>query len=155
LRGSSLCLIGSYSGIGLEKLIKTPTNLNQNIRAPSKYNLLYKLSSLTTHTKRLSHTYTGHTQKNGAALIVFTIKTAPFFCVCPVYTSRAVTRQSTKLLRLFKDLCNSAQRLAISVLIYIGTFNYHRAHIACTSILLHILRNSYDSSKVVRKSKTS
>ena len=29
--------------------------------------------------------YTGHTQKNGAVLIVFTIKTAPFFCVCPVY----------------------------------------------------------------------
>jgi hypothetical protein len=29
--------------------------------------------------------YTGHTQKNGADLIVNTIKTAPFFCVCPVY----------------------------------------------------------------------
>jgi hypothetical protein len=28
--------------------------------------------------------YTGHTQKNGAVLIVFTIKTATFFCVCPV-----------------------------------------------------------------------
>jgi hypothetical protein len=28
--------------------------------------------------------YTGHTQKNGAVLIVFTIKTAPSFCVCPV-----------------------------------------------------------------------
>jgi hypothetical protein len=28
---------------------------------------------------------TGHTQKNGAVLIVNTIKTAPFFCVCPVY----------------------------------------------------------------------
>jgi hypothetical protein len=28
--------------------------------------------------------YTGYTQKNGAVLIVFTIKTAPFFCVCPV-----------------------------------------------------------------------
>jgi hypothetical protein len=27
---------------------------------------------------------TGHTQKNGAVLIVFTITTAPFFCVCPV-----------------------------------------------------------------------
>jgi hypothetical protein len=29
--------------------------------------------------------YTGHTQKNGAVLIVNTIKTAPLFCVCPVY----------------------------------------------------------------------
>jgi hypothetical protein len=29
--------------------------------------------------------YTGLTQKNGAVLIVFTIETAPFFCVCPVY----------------------------------------------------------------------
>jgi hypothetical protein len=27
---------------------------------------------------------TGHTQNNGAVLIVFTIKTAPLFCVCPV-----------------------------------------------------------------------
>jgi hypothetical protein len=27
---------------------------------------------------------TEHTQKNGAVLIVNTIKTAPFFCVCPV-----------------------------------------------------------------------
>jgi hypothetical protein len=29
-------------------------------------------------------TNTGHTQKNGAVLIVNTIKTAPLFCVCPV-----------------------------------------------------------------------
>jgi hypothetical protein len=29
--------------------------------------------------------YTGHTQKNGAVLILFTIKTAPFVCVCPVH----------------------------------------------------------------------
>jgi hypothetical protein len=28
---------------------------------------------------------TGHTQTNGAVLIVKTIKIAPFFCVCPVY----------------------------------------------------------------------
>jgi hypothetical protein len=27
---------------------------------------------------------TGHTQTNGAALIVIPIETAPFFCVCPV-----------------------------------------------------------------------
>jgi hypothetical protein len=27
---------------------------------------------------------TGHTQENGAVLMVNTIKTAPFFCVCPV-----------------------------------------------------------------------
>ena len=27
---------------------------------------------------------TGHTQKNGAVLIVNTITSAPFFCVCPV-----------------------------------------------------------------------
>ena len=29
---------------------------------------------------------TGHTQNNGAVLIVNTIKTAPFFYVCPVYS---------------------------------------------------------------------
>jgi hypothetical protein len=28
--------------------------------------------------------YTGHTQENGAVLIVNTIKTTPFFCVCSV-----------------------------------------------------------------------
>jgi hypothetical protein len=32
------------------------------------------------------YVYTGYTQKNGAVLIVNTIKTAPVFCVCPVYT---------------------------------------------------------------------
>ena len=32
--------------------------------------------------------YTGNTQKNGAILIVNTIKTAPFVCVCPVYMLR-------------------------------------------------------------------
>ena len=29
--------------------------------------------------------YTGHTQNNGAVSKEFTINTAPFFCVCPVY----------------------------------------------------------------------
>jgi hypothetical protein len=32
-------------------------------------------------------TYTGHTQKNDAVLIVIPIETAPFFCVCPVFTN--------------------------------------------------------------------
>jgi hypothetical protein len=30
--------------------------------------------------------YTGHTQQNGAVSIVNTVDTAPFFCVCPVYS---------------------------------------------------------------------
>jgi hypothetical protein len=34
--------------------------------------------------------YTGHTHPTGAVLIVFTIKTAPFICVCPVFTNGAV-----------------------------------------------------------------
>jgi hypothetical protein len=33
----------------------------------------------------LEFSFTGHTQNNGAFLIVNTIKTAPFFCVFPVY----------------------------------------------------------------------
>jgi hypothetical protein len=33
----------------------------------------------------LIHTYTGHTQKNGAVSIVNSFETAPFFCVCPLY----------------------------------------------------------------------
>jgi hypothetical protein len=36
------------------------------------------------------HVYTGHTQLNGAVLIATTIKTAPLFCVCPVYASNYV-----------------------------------------------------------------
>jgi hypothetical protein len=39
----------------------------------------------TAHSEVCICIYTGHTQKNGTVLIVFTIKTAPFFCVCPVY----------------------------------------------------------------------
>jgi hypothetical protein len=47
-------------------------------------------STLTTSPPRATiythiHTYKGHTQNNGAVLIMNTIKTAPFFCVCPVY----------------------------------------------------------------------
>jgi hypothetical protein len=34
--------------------------------------------------------YTGHTQKNGAVLIVNIIKTAPFFCVFPVFTKATI-----------------------------------------------------------------
>jgi hypothetical protein len=34
-----------------------------------------------------SNEYTGNPQKNGGVLIVNTIKTAPFFCVCLVYTA--------------------------------------------------------------------
>jgi hypothetical protein len=35
-------------------------------------------------TKQQNTVNIGHTQNNGAVLIVFTIKTAPLFCVCPV-----------------------------------------------------------------------
>jgi hypothetical protein len=55
------------------------------------FSLLYYAVS-NRHTRSLSlslslyiYIYTWHTQKNGAVLIVFTIKSAPFFCVCPVY----------------------------------------------------------------------
>jgi hypothetical protein len=37
--------------------------------------------------------YTGHTEKNGAVLIVFTINTVPFFCVCPVCDTKHNSRQ--------------------------------------------------------------
>jgi hypothetical protein len=43
-----------------------------------------KLQFIYSHRFTLSYEYTGHTQTNGAVLTVFTIKTAPFFCVCPV-----------------------------------------------------------------------
>jgi hypothetical protein len=41
--------------------------------------------------------YTEHTQKNGAALIVNTIITAPFFCVCPVYDDKGVEHMLVKI----------------------------------------------------------
>jgi hypothetical protein len=41
---------------------------------------------------------TGHTQKNGAVLIVNTIKTAPFFCVCPVYSQNSQRLASFKII---------------------------------------------------------
>jgi hypothetical protein len=37
--------------------------------------------------------HTGHTQKNGAVLIVNTIKTAPLFCVRPVYCTVLVVME--------------------------------------------------------------
>jgi Zn-finger protein len=40
--------------------------------------------------KQNEKVYTGHTQKNCAVLKVLTIKTAPFFCVCPVYGNARV-----------------------------------------------------------------
>ena len=52
----------------------------------SSYAKELNLSAGFTPTKlSLYQTNTGHTHKNGAVLIVFNIKTAPFFCVCPVY----------------------------------------------------------------------
>jgi hypothetical protein len=38
---------------------------------------------------------TGNTQKNGAVSIVFTIETAPFFCVYSVYYSKVPTYDMT------------------------------------------------------------
>jgi hypothetical protein len=43
------------------------------------------LSQTSTSEHTTWYIYTGHTQKNGAVVIVNTIKTAPFFCVCPIY----------------------------------------------------------------------
>jgi hypothetical protein len=42
---------------------------------------------------RQEMTYTGHTQNNGAVLIVNTIKTAPFFCVYPVFLFKTNNEQ--------------------------------------------------------------
>jgi hypothetical protein len=38
--------------------------------------------------------YTGYTQKNVAVLILNTIKTAPLFCVCPVFERLGVRNLS-------------------------------------------------------------
>jgi hypothetical protein len=49
--------------------------------------------------------YTGHTQKNGAVLIVNTITTAPFFCVCPVFNimSKLMRKMVQKCLKLSSE----------------------------------------------------
>jgi hypothetical protein len=54
-------------------------------------NKLYCTRFYLATTIHLLFLYTGHTHKNGAVVIVFTIKTAPFFCVCPVFVSSSVT----------------------------------------------------------------
>jgi hypothetical protein len=46
---------------------------------------------------------TGHTHKNGAVLFLFTIKTAPFFCVYSVYLTNVVTLLLNEMLRWFKE----------------------------------------------------
>jgi hypothetical protein len=52
--------------------------------------------SKTTDLRQLGILYTGHTQNNGAVLIVNTIKTAPLFCVCPVYKDRCKWEHHTR-----------------------------------------------------------
>jgi hypothetical protein len=46
---------------------------------------------------KVAYRYTGHTQKNGAVLIVNTNKTTPFFSVCPVYESDDIVSENKKL----------------------------------------------------------
>jgi hypothetical protein len=53
---------------------------------------------------------TGHAQKNGTVLIVFTIKTAPFFCVCPVFNG-GLKASAFVLCRLFYHLWFGRQSL--------------------------------------------
>ena len=65
----------------------------------SKWLQMYEVAGLkefvwcskTTDLRQLGILYTGHTQKSGAVLIVNTIKTAPLFCVCPVYKFKIIT----------------------------------------------------------------
>jgi hypothetical protein len=53
--------------------------------------------------------YTGHTQMNGAVLIVNTITTAPFFCVFPVYVAKSMgANHVTSQLFIFGHNTNSA-----------------------------------------------
>ena len=53
----------------------------------------------------LYNIYTGHTQNNGAVLIVNTIKTALFFCVCPVYIL-VVLFYLLQISRFSVEVCN-------------------------------------------------
>jgi hypothetical protein len=50
--------------------------------------------------------YTGHTQKNGAVLIVNTTKTAPFFCVCPVHSEFGENVARPELIPNTHSLCD-------------------------------------------------
>jgi hypothetical protein len=53
---------------------------------PPVYQNYIKICFLAYSITKSLNMYTGHTQQNGGVLIVNTIKTAPFFCVCPVYS---------------------------------------------------------------------
>ena len=66
-----------------------PCVLGVNYKASfSRIPQLVQILSTTAETelKPYTYIYTGHTQKSGAVSIVNTTETAPFFCVCPVYT---------------------------------------------------------------------
>jgi hypothetical protein len=49
--------------------------------------------------------YTGYTQTNGAVSILNTIETAPFFCVCPVYSYNHSHNRSHVIFPMDFSLC--------------------------------------------------
>ena len=64
--------------------------------------------------------YTGHTQTNGAVLIVFTINTAPFFCVCPVHTGIHIHEMEfIYSAKLRNTKCQKPIQIAIIIIIII------------------------------------
>jgi hypothetical protein len=56
---------------------------------------------------------TGHTQKNGAVLIVKTIKTAPFFCVCPVHPALIIDSAFVRYLKSESEFNEAVHHLSV------------------------------------------
>ena len=73
--------------LGLCKTSKTNTPISPltNVRHTYRIHVLPLLNRRGYKQLIFKNVCTGHTQNNGAVLIVFTIKPTPLFCVCPVY----------------------------------------------------------------------
>jgi hypothetical protein len=86
-------------------------------------------SATTWNSREENAKYTGHTQNNGAVLIVNTIKTAPFFCVCPVHLRCA--QRVTQCCSAVYTALNQSRSHAVPVTMFIDirnticTFRWH------------------------------
>jgi hypothetical protein len=66
------------------RLLIAVTTVLRASNTPLSFAMFQDSANCVRFRRMVSGLNTGHTQKNSAVLIVFTIKIAPFFCVCPV-----------------------------------------------------------------------
>ena len=78
----SLCAFGVGKCVYIHRLFMVKINIIRQF-VQSCFIVYYHM--LVLFWESVEHQNTGYTQKNGAVSIVFTIATAPLFCVYPVY----------------------------------------------------------------------